>query len=581
MKTTIALLAFLLNSIVITNLHAQIPKAAVSLEDSKYNSVFSNSYTIPIIEGKISNITKSELDSLQIQYTLPTPFSAKQVSKLTKLDSSGSFKIILDYPFPYQQILLGIGDIFFTSLTINKGLIIDIDWKLIKEAKNFQLNGKGLQFSGLDGALNNYFNNYILYHRAEQSKYSIALSTILEKKQTTQSDFMQSYNLIFDSIKIIQENYIQENPSNFGWILEDERMSQYYGKLCIRYWGKLMDTTLWQLIQNHKSYLTTNNSTSFYYYLATYIATLPIKKVAVSWKDLVGTYDLNKDELVAIDSLKNHEEYVKTGQSSYSSDSVTKKRILTWSNVLKNKLSKQLLLKRNDNSIYLLDSLFAPAKADFMKMQLYTSNDLLEQKLVIEKIIASMHTQWTKTVFLNEYRLKAEKVASINKTLEGSANSSFKSGIGKLILQTNFGAKLYEVKNVSAIDFLTSLKNRYRDTAIVLDIWATWCVPCLAEMPHSKKLLQETKDQPVVFVYLCTSNTSDIQKWEYKIAEIKQPGIHYFIDETLDTELHNIFSLSGYPGYAFINRKGVYQPGAFRRVSELDRSKLVELINQK
>lgn len=581
MKTTLVILTFLLNFIMLEKLQAQIPKDAVSLEDTKFDSIYSNSHTIPFIEGKILNITKSELDSLQIEYILPTPFSAKQVSKLTKLDSSGSFKLVLDYPFPYQQIILGIGDIFFTCLTINQGLIISIDWKLIKEAKNFQFNGKGLQFSGLDGALNNYFNNYFLYHRAEQSKYSMALTTILEGKQTTQSDFLQSYNLIFDSIKTIQENYIQENPSDFGWILENERMSDYYGRLCTRYWFKLMDTTLWQKIQNHKSYLTTNNSVLFYYYLATYIANLPTNKVAVSWKDLVGTNDLNKDELVAIDSLKNHEEYVKTDQPSNSTDSVTKKRILTWSKVLKNKLSKQLLLKRTDTSIYLLDSLFAPAKADFMKMQLYTSTDLLEQKLAIEKVIASMHTQWTKTVFLNEYRIKAEKVASINKTLEGSANSSIKSEIGKLILQTNFGAKLYEVKNVSAIDFLTSLKNRYRDTAIVLDIWATWCVPCLAEMPHSKKLLQETKDQPVVFVYLCTSNTSDIQKWEYKIAEIKQPGIHYFIDEILDTELHNIFSLSGYPGYAFINRKGVYQPGAFKWLSELNRFKLVDLINQK
>ena len=164
--------------------------------------------------------------------------------------------------------------------------------------------------------------------------------------------------------------------------------------------------------------------------------------------------------------------------------------------------------------------------------------------------------------------------------MEGSVSSISKSDIGKLVLQTNFGAKLYEVKNISAVDFLASLKNRYRDTAIILDIWATWCAPCLAEMPHSKKLLQETKDQPVVFVYLCTSNASDKQKWEFKIAEIKQPGQHYFIDVTLDTELHNLFSLSGYPGYAFINRKGVYQPGAFKWLSELDRSKLVDLINR-
>ena len=580
MKTIFAILTFLLNFIIIEKLQAQIPKDAVSLEDAKFDSVYSKAHTIPFINGKISNISKREIDSLHIEYDLVTPFSGKQVKKLAKIDANGVFKLVLDYPFPYQQIWLGIGDNFFTSLTINQGLNINIDWKAIKEAKEFQFNGKGLQFLGPDGALNNYLNNYILYNRPDQLKYSQSLNNLLYARPPIQTDILPAYNLIYDSIKTNQEKYIAENPSNFGWILENERMSEYYGRLCPRYWGKMMDSTLWQQMQKHKSYLITNSGTGFYNYMALYIVTLPIKKVAVSWKDLVGTTDLNKSELEAIDSLKNHEEHVKTGDIINSSDSISKIKILSWSNILKTKLSNQLLLKATDKSIHWLDSLFAPAKADFLKLQLNTSNDLLQQKLVIEKALASMHSQWTKTVFLNEYRLTADKVASINKTLEGSVSSISKSDIGKLVLQTNFGAKLYEVKNISAVDFLASLKNRYRDTAIILDIWATWCAPCLAEMPHSKKLLQETKDQPVVFVYLCTSNASDKQKWEFKIAEIKQPGQHYFIDVTLDTELHNLFSLSGYPGYAFINRKGVYQPGAFKWLSELDRSKLVDLINR-
>ena len=245
------------------------------------------------------------------------------------------------------------------------------------------------------------------------------------------------------------------------------------------------------------------------------------------------------------------------------------------------KLTKQIVIKETGKSIHWLDSLFAPAKADFMKLLLNTSNDLLEQKIIIEKALASMQTKWTKTVFLNEYNLAAEKVVSVNKTLEESAKSSSKSDIAISETQTNFGAKLFVVKNISAVDFLSSLKKRYRDTAIVLDIWATWCGPCLEEMPHSKKLQQETKDQPVVFVYLCTSYGSSEQQWEYKIAEIKQPGQHYFINATLDAELHKLFSWRGYPGYAFINRKGVCQRGAFDRPSNLKLSKLVELIKQK
>ena len=581
MKRAIAILTFLVNCIFIEKLEAQIPKSAISIEDTKFDSVYSNSHTIPIVNGKIINISKGEINSLHIVYTLVTPFSGRRVHKIAKLDANGSFNLLLDYPFPYQKILLEIGEDFFTGLTINKGLKINIDWEVIKKAKDFNFTGKGLQFLGPDGALNNYLNNYIIYNTSEQRKHRKLLNDLLNTRPSKQGDFLSAYNLIYDSIKIFQEKYIAENPSDFGWILENERMSEYYGKICMSYWGQLMDSTIWQQIQNHKSYLTSNSGTRFYYYMANYIFAHPAKKTSrYYWKDLVGTTDLNKNELDAIDSLKNQEELEKKGYAD-KNDSISKIKKGIWSSVLMPKLTKQIVIKETGKSIHWLDSLFAPAKADFMKLLLNNSNDLLEQKIIIEKAVASMHTKWTKTVFLNEYNLAAEKVVLVNKTSEESAKSSSKSDIAISETQTNFGAKLFVVKNISAVDFLSGLKKRYRDTAIVLDIWATWCGPCLEEMPHSKKLQQETKDQPVVFVYLCTSYGSSEQQWKFKLAEIKQPGQHYFIDATLDAELHKLFSWRAYPGYAFINRKGVYQPGAFDRPSNLKLSKLVELINQK
>ena len=520
MKRAIAILTFLVNCIFIEKMEAQIPKSAISIEDTKFDSVYSNSHTIPTINGKIINISKGEINSLSIVYTLVTPFSGRQVHKIAKLDANGSFKLLLDYPFPYQEIFLEIGDNFYTSLTINKGLKINIDWKVIKEAKEFNFNGKGLQFLGPDGALNNYLNNYIIYNTSEQRKHQKSLNDLLIARPRKQGNFLSAYNLIYDSIKIFQEKYIAENPSDFGWILENERMSEYYGRICMMYQGQLMDSTIWQQTQNHKSYLTTNSGTGFYRSLAQYIFLHPTKKAGFYyWKDLVGTTDLNKNEIDAIDSLKNQEELEKKGYAD-KNDSISKIKKGIWSSVLMPKLTKQIVIKETGKSIHWLDSLFAPAKADFMKLLLNTSNDLLEQKIIIEKALASMQTKWTKTVFLNEYNLAAEKVVSVNKTLEESAKSSSKSDIAISETQTNFGAKLFVVKNISAVDFLSSLKKRYRDTAIVLDIWATWCGPCLEEMPHSKKLQQETKDQPVVFVYLCTSYGSSEQQWEYKIAEI-------------------------------------------------------------
>ena len=107
-------------------------------------------------------------------------------------------------------------------------------------------------------------------------------------------------------------------------------------------------------------------------------------------------------------------------------------------------------------------------------------------------------------------------------------------------------------------------------------------VPALpGGMPHSKKLQLAAKDLPVVFVYLCTTRSSGENKWKAKVVQLQQPGRHFLIDETLDAELASYFSFSGYPGYAFINKAGNYQPGAFKRLSEIENIQmLAKLVNK-
>ena len=68
-----------------------------------------------------------------------------------------------------------------------------------------------------------------------------------------------------------------------------------------------------------------------------------------------------------------------------------------------------------------------------------------------------------------------------------------------------------------AIDFQVSDLNgnslslkKYRGKVILLDFWATWCGPCLAEMPNVKRIYQKYKDQN--FQIIGISLDTDISK---------------------------------------------------------------------
>lgn len=52
------------------------------------------------------------------------------------------------------------------------------------------------------------------------------------------------------------------------------------------------------------------------------------------------------------------------------------------------------------------------------------------------------------------------------------------------------------------VDYISELSNSNSDTLYILNFWATWCKPCVKELPHFEKINQNYKDKPVKVILI-------------------------------------------------------------------------------
>lgn len=108
--------------------------------------------------------------------------------------------------------------------------------------------------------------------------------------------------------------------------------------------------------------------------------------------------------------------------------------------------------------------------------------------------------------------------------VSGLAQSSFaqKKGFNTLIAEHSFTD--LEGKQLPLSDIFAAHKGK----VIYVDFWASWCVPCLHEMPHSKALRQYLQDNTnIVFVYLSIDDTDEPWKKAIDKQQISATGLHY------------------------------------------------------
>lgn len=120
----------------------------------------------------------------------------------------------------------------------------------------------------------------------------------------------------------------------------------------------------------------------------------------------------------------------------------------------------------------------------------------------------------------------------------------------------------YTATGKSAIDFTYPDRNGkqvslsdFKGKVVVVDVWATWCGPCKAEIPHLKKLEKEFEGRDdIVFLGVSVDKAKDKEKWLKMIDDEQMAGIHLFADGF--SEITKSYQITGIPRFMVFDKQG-------------------------
>ena len=115
-----------------------------------------------------------------------------------------------------------------------------------------------------------------------------------------------------------------------------------------------------------------------------------------------------------------------------------------------------------------------------------------------------------------------------------------------------------DLKKLEKINFINTNNevinlNSFKNSLIIINFWATWCAPCIEEMPSLNRLQKNTAFNNLKILPINVGRDS-IEKSKNFYKKLKIDNLEIYLDK--DIELANKFLLRGLPTTVFINKKG-------------------------
>jgi len=99
---------------------------------------------------------------------------------------------------------------------------------------------------------------------------------------------------------------------------------------------------------------------------------------------------------------------------------------------------------------------------------------------------------------------------------------------------------------------LEDLKGKY----VYIDVWATWCGPCKAEIPFLKEVEKAYHGKNIEFVSISVDKAKAHEAWKQMVEEKELSGIQLFADNDWKSEFVQAYKINGIPRFILIDPQG-------------------------
>jgi thiol-disulfide isomerase/thioredoxin len=99
---------------------------------------------------------------------------------------------------------------------------------------------------------------------------------------------------------------------------------------------------------------------------------------------------------------------------------------------------------------------------------------------------------------------------------------------------------------------LEHLKGKY----VYIDVWATWCGPCISEIPSLKKVEEAFHGKNIQFLSISIDAEEDRDKWKKMIVEKELGGIQLMADNDWESQFIKEYMIKGIPRFILLDPKG-------------------------